>query len=789
MLRSESLPGTRRTLSGLIGWIFLMVTLLIPYSNVEAKAAGQVQMAVQPGINGLYKMGFPTGLQVTLVNHGQEMTGLLVMQPVRGQEGQVPPQQDTRYQKSIQVPASGMVTTSFIVPSEIVNQGAKLVLLVDGQPITDSAIQGTAVSGGFIALSLGEKQLRGGLAAWLDQSFGGQTAIKYVPPAYLPKDPLELVMADLILVDEGVVKQLKEPQIELLKDWVSLGGTLVLSGGAGSVPGGPLAAISPVESTGQKMVATDLGGLQGTQETMTVQTGPLKEGDVLAQAQDVILVAARNVGKGRVIYSAIPLENVNSEAARLWPLMFNREDGAERFDVKMQMAMEKRQMGNDQLGQAASYLPQLKTPPVPQVAVAWVIYALVVGPGLYFLLKRYDRRDWMWWLIPACAVVTTGAVYLMSPAQRIHVPFSQTLSVVEIMDDKRAEINATAAFVTPYGGTLQVKGSQEAVLWPSNFYFTGGQKSPVIHYAEKSQPHITFPNVEYWSMRQARANVLRRDMGSIGGELVLENGYIKGTVVNHTQMDLSNCQVLLGGRTLGLGDIPAGQSVQINQALDKWPNSLGPNEFRDLLLPPSKPGETDPYVRERQMVDVVLGPRMNTYSNQPIFFGWSVEDLALFKIVSDGQDTKDFHLNMVTQEIPFNIATGAMIELPPGLYIPKMIESRGAFNQTPMGYTLYEGKLTLGIDLDKPLGKEDFQVVALDFAKRSNENMVVQLYDWQEKKWVEVPTNGLKLGAQELKPYRSPAGELRFQYEKIAGLGQPERIDLPAIAVEGVKNR
>lgn len=784
--------GNQQRRKTFIPGLLLSVLLLISFAVPAAASAADnppVRLAVKPGLSGIYKLGLPTGLTIAISNQGEELKVLLVVEPdhhLLEQKG--PPNQTTRYQKTVKIPARGLLETTLLVPSEMINNGARVVLLVDGKPVAASSIQGTAVNGGFIALSLGEKPLKGGLSAWLDQTFGGQTAIKFLSPAYLPKDPLELSVADIIIVDDASVAQLNNQQIGLLKDWVSLGGMLLISGGAGTSPGGPLAELSPVTATGRQTVSADLGGLQVVKGTMTVTTGPLTEGEVLTKVNGVIVVASREFAKGRVIYSGIPLENLTSESAGIWPLVFGQRNGPNGVDVKMRSAQEKRQY-NNMLGHAATYLPQLKTPPVPQVTAAWVVYVLVVGPGLYLVLKRYDRRDWMWWMIPSCAIITAGLVYFMSPAQRIHAPISQTLALVEIMDEKRAEVNATAAFVSPYGGTLNVEGAQGAVIWPSNSYASNRQKSPIIQYDAAANPRISFPDVEYWSMRQARATALKNDVGFIGGSLVLQDGFIKGRIENRTKMDLRDCRVLLGGRSIALNTIPAGGSVEVNQSLAKWPKSLGPNEFRDLLVPPVTPGQNDIYVRERQMTDVVLGPKMHTPNNQPVFYGWTEDSPGLFKILSNKKDIREYNLVLVAQELQLDLPSGQVVPLVPGMYMPKMIETRGAVNQTPMGYTLYEGKVTLGIDLLRPLNNQNFKVVSLEFPAQSSKNVSLKIYDWQAEKWLDVPPAGLKIGAAELKRYGSSAGELKFQAEKTAGLGQPDRIELPAVSVEGAVSR
>jgi len=519
---------------------------------------------------------------------------------------------------------------------------------------------------------------------------------------------------------------------------------------------------------------------------MAVTTVSLTRGEALVTVNGVVVVASCDFGKGRVIYSGIPLENLTSESAAVWPLVFDQKGKPSGFKEKVQ---EFRQMGNNLLGQAAGYLPQLKTPPVPLVVAVWFIYVLVVGPALYLLLKRYDRRDWLWWLIPACALFTTGVVYLMSPAQRINSPISQTLAVVEIMDNRMAEINATAAFVSPYGGTLRVQGPAGAVVWPSSFDNNNRRPSPVIQYQQDNRPEIFFPDVEYWSMRQARTTTVKNNFGSLEGRLILDNGTIKGKIKNNSALNLRDCRLVLADRSIVLGEIAAGGSVEVNQSIAKWAASLNPNDFRSEVLPPLKPGQPDIYVRERQMIDAAMGTGMPVNGDTLVFLGWSESPLNLFTILSNNKNVRDYNLVLVKQDLRLDLPSGKTVELPPGMLLPKMIDARGAYDQRLAGYTLFEGKLTLGIDLDKPLGSKPFRVTAIEFPARNNKNVVMKIYDWQADKWTDLPADGLKIGTDELKRYRSPAGELRLQAEKVTGLGQPDLVLMPAVSVEGVVSR
>lgn len=253
-------------------------------------------------------------------------------------------------------------------------------------------------------------------------------------------------------------------------------------------------------------------------------------------------------------------------------------------------------------------------------------------------------------------------------------------------------------------------------------------------------------------------------------------------------MDLKDCRVVLGGRSFTVGNFPAGGSLQVNQSLKQWPVSIGPNEFRVDIIPQPKPGEKDLLIRERQMVEVALGSMQNNANviSKPIFLGWTENPLDMFKIIAAQKKEIDYGLALVKQDLQLDFPSGKVIELSPGMLNHRLIDSRGAFNKTATGYTIYEGSFILGFDLERPLSNQSLRVMSLDFPRQENNKVVMRIHDWQEGTWFDLPSDGFKIGPEELKRYRSSAGELRLQIEKKSNAGYPDKVIMPAVSVEGV---
>jgi len=131
------------------------------------------------------------------------------------------------------------------------------------------------------------------------------------PPAReLPDNALHLAGLDAVVIDDFDTSTLKPAQLQALQQYVSLGGSLVVTGGAagsktlGSMPPG----LAPLRATGTTTASLNpLAELlsQSTTATATVVTGEVRAGrSVLAAPDGPPLVVEADYGAGRVVQLA-----------------------------------------------------------------------------------------------------------------------------------------------------------------------------------------------------------------------------------------------------------------------------------------------------------------------------------------------------------------------------------------------------------------------------------------------------------------------------------------------------
>lgn len=745
------------------------LALAVVAAAFPSSAAAAVGMKVRPGLGGLYKTEQPLELLITVQNSGPGFEGAILVRQDEEQPERRRPNL-AQFILNVKVPADAREQFRMVIPGELASMNPVVELVSGGLVLAESRVEGVAVGGVRVVLALSEEIME---QAWQSKSPGTEMQLKYLSPGELPEESLLLAAADAILIDPSSVSSLNGRQVRALKEWVHLGGTLSLMGGAGAGVDGVFSDVSPVRATGRRMVDGKLAGLRSG-GPLDVASGELVAGRAIALENGVPVLARRELGRGQVLYCGASPGDLGADARGVWSTLFGASAEPENKSLSF------RPMGYmGPLLHASSYIPQLSGPPVPVLVLLWLIYVAAVGPLLYFILRRADRRDWAWVLVPAGALVAAGSFYLLSPANRLQNYLAQTLATVEIFSPELAEVRAGATVVVARGGGLAVRAADNMYCVPSgNNDSPDGQ--PALVQQGEGKTVVNFGGVQYGSLRQVYAYGLRQGMGSIEGRLYLEGKSVKGDLVNKTGLDLRDSRLVLGGRVIRIGNLPAGGTVHVEETLEKMNIPAG----QEMLLAElggrgNRPG--DPFYRERQM----LSENVYGESGWPAgiqFIGWHDGPPGVFEVAGKPGQREDCGLVLVKQAIKMDIAAGRF-HLPAGFIMPR----RGDLKYTAVtgaeSKVIYDGHVSLVYNIDDAGIRSNFKIEALDFQyARGQFTYPVEIYNHQQDKWEQLPDGGRKITADELSRYLDD----NKVWLKVAGESPGPYPVWPGLAVEGV---
>lgn len=761
--------------------IFTILALVVLSTALPSPSAAAVGIKVRPGLGGLYKVDQPLELAVTVENPGPAFDGTLLVRHDEERYGHRPDL--ARFVMNIKVPAGESKQFHMVIPGELARTQPLVELVSGGLVLAKSRVEGTAVSGGLVALALSEDITGGGsgLHTWLSGERGSQINLKCMSSGEIPANSLLLGVADVIMTGASGVSSLNEKQVRAIKEWVHLGGKLVLFAGAGAGKGGFFSDISPVHVTGKKTVAGKLGGLRSG-GPLEVASGRLVAGREVVVEDGVPVVARRKLGRGQVLFCGIDPGDLGSEAGGIWSTLFdiNQETGEDILRVKKLLAW-----GSNSLVYASSYLPQLAGPPVSLLAILWLIYVAAVGPVLYFILRRADRRDWAWFLVPAIALVAAGCFYLLAPVNRLQNYLFQTLATVEIFTPELAEVRAGTSIVFSRGGDLTVQTADNMYAVP---VYQGGSPgssnmSAIVH-QEGEKTSIDFNDVEFGSLTKLYAYGLQRNFGCIEGGLHLKGNRVTGNLVNKTGLYLRDCRLLLlGGRVIKIGELPAGNTVHIEETLEKWRGFTNLEMlFTELGIKGNWPGE--PFFRERQMLsELVQWETGYPYGIQ--FLGWHDGIPEIFENTGKPGQKEYGGMLLVKQRVDMDLVKGKF-RLPAGFIAPRYVTREDGEILGSKGEFIIRGKtVKLVYDINDAEIGQDFVIDTIELQKVQGQfPYSAEIYNIQQDKWEPLPDEGRRIAGDDLARYVKD-NKVTVRLTQKGDIYDLQQV-WPGLAVEGV---
>ncbi|ASS75471.1 hypothetical protein CIG75_11110 [Tumebacillus algifaecis] len=762
-------------------------------------ADAEVKMNVQYGFDGSFKAGTWTLVQVMLENQeGPDFQGHVEIVERDAQYG-TPSGHYGSFTKPVVLPKGTTKQVLLEVPASYLYQPVNVKLVDEKGKVEASYSSG-------IGKPMENQLLIGAVAAkendltFLTKSsgpgIGDRVYVRSLDGTNLPERADLLKSLDVLVINHAPKEKWTVEQMAAIKTWVQGGGNLVLSGGA-QYPGGAgqFTDLSPVAISGTKEVS-DLSGLEQLAgqkpnvETITVTDARLKQGaKALIQSGDMPLIAWQHVGAGKVFYAGYDLsvEPLASWAGNeeLWKRVL-----AERVVSSSIIAQSDRYDQFPYLASTAASFPNL-VPSVQVMALAFGVYVLIAAPGLYLFLRRKNRSEWAWGLIPVTSILFAAGIFGFGSLERGTGPITQTLGEIQLKGQDVANVLAVASFVVPNGGEYSVEALEGGRIAPINSQRYINERSPKSQIVQSGdQQSVRFKEVDYFSSREAELTTTLSGLGLVESDLKLDaTGRITGTLVNKSKLDLERTYLLLGDSAIEVGDLKAGASKSVDATYQYSAPSAGMGMFqmtRDRLINPtysqfglSRDIEEE---RRRALVDFGLLP-YQMGQGELTLIGFSSTAFDLYTVNGDKPRTE--MRSLVTQELNLAHSSGQM-KWPLGLVRPKMIATDGDVINRNIELILNGGSIDLEYNLKQASGFVPEKAM-IDLDESMFSLLEKRYFNWQTQQWDKVSGELLTaLTSADLKKYMSPDGMFRVQLQGNSQLASGPFLHFPSMGVEGL---
>jgi len=618
----------------------LVMSFILPAT--EASAAATLEVKATAGISGKAKYQSVVPLQVTVKNNGADFSGDMAINSSNSYEAAsalvVPIDIAAGEEKTFTFYLDGLADYSYSDTDlfafyegniekgkKIAYKGTKRLQSNFLDPSSTFIYTLTDKSDRLSAL------LR--LSTFVAQSNVEVFNINQLKDYTLPEDSQGLAMANVIVVDEVAIADLSQKQQEALLKWVQDGGTLLL-GAADQInaTAGIFKEYLPL-SLSQEMTAisaealTKMSGGGIFTQPISVYSATSSEGSLpVLTENNTVLAAKKKVGSGEVIQTTFslgdqPLASMDGYGALLAKVINIQS-------ISQQGIMRQGQSPLDQISYELRNINELF--PSFEVSVSYmliviILYILIIGPILYFILKKADKREHAWWIIPSISVVLSIVLFIVGAKDRIVQPQVQQSAFYKVNEDNSVNGYYVESILTNRSGDFVVNADQNttavALRNYNNFTGTMGPLHESSYIKENaSGSTLTLRDLSYWSVQSFGGKTSAQNIGKMDIDITLKNEKLTGTVKNNFPFALKDVTLISGVKEVKLGDIEANGTLQVNKEL-KTTVLQKPSIFNNYNYSyPSKKDEVDPMRIERMKT---LALPLVEKDNQPILTAWT----------------------------------------------------------------------------------------------------------------------------------------------------------------------
>ncbi|MEK5174887.1 hypothetical protein NST63_16955 [Heyndrickxia sp. FSL W8-0496] len=788
-------------------FVLAIIFLFSIFSIKPAFAREAIQIDVEAGLNGNIKSGRGFPIFLTIKNNGEDFSGSLLVN--------FAPSYNAGGMKAIHVelPAGTTKKYTVAVPGLSEDIGYELtrnpiVHLYKGDWRKDNEVKVNGKRTFSPKFVQQDEKSVGILSENPDRlkelksipATAGNVEVYPLSKKLIPTDSLGLDLLDYIIVDEYALTQLDEKQQKSIHDWIEDGGVLI----AGATPEGldsfgllkdnmPMGINSEKELTNLSFLAVN------NEEKPNFSQLPIFIGNinekaiVMTEVDSTPVIARKQIGKGEIIQTAFslgdePLSSWKNYNTWLGSLLSQSDSS------HLQSIMQNNGMGfYDSFSYELVDINQLFESSQFSLGVILSVlagYFIVIVPLLYIILRKLDRREHAWWLIPVISILFSLGIFLTGAKDRIASPQINQMASLE------ADGNGGLSGI--YGATLMSNTSGDYTFIYPKGEFNGSpidrhgagsieslSKQAVVENKLKTD-QITFNNVEYWSTRSLLGFTHIKKAGQFQVHLSINNQKITGEIKNQFPYDFEEVYIWSGYRTYKLGKLSKGQSLTVNEKmLDSY--LLAPIHNGNLSGYPSNVTKDEIFRLKKDRLQWIAGnlsERMNKDS-LPVVYG--ITKSPVIEAELEKKKAKMRNLSLIYQPFEITGVINGPFTLNQNSIRTKTSVIKGNIYEENVGrgneMMLEDGEYEINYYLPKQLISDRTDIEQLSLQIEPSNFVDYQLFDFTAKKYIPIDEkNKVTVFDKQIDRYYKN-GTFKIKILKL-GQGDPH-VFLPNLTVKG----
>lgn len=405
----------------------------------------------------------------------------------------------------------------------------------------------------------------------------------------------ELMQSFSMLVVDGIdVRTLSEAQQSALSSWLHGGGILFVNGGTKAAAGYPffsewtgLTAGAPAEAEDITEGLLSFAGVTGDAVGEPVWLSPMATDKAILQRGEQGLISLARVGNGLIYSLAFDAAGKPMSGWRhmgtIWPRMLYQTANSEYMTI-LNNSEQSRYGGQNDAYSVQSLVSSLRVENTQSgwpVILILIAYIAVVGFGGYIVLKRFDKREWLWVAAPVSAIVFALLMFLLSRGTTMNKPVTLTASRV-VLDSESSQTTTYIGVATPQSGEMNIETDQgvlpTVVSTESYWYYDDNTSLADRLYRPQNlrqrnrfgdTPAVGFQASEAWDAKMLKLANLNEDIGTLNTSVWLEADGLHGKITNNTEYVLRGSFIVSSFGYSMVDDILPGQTVEFEMLYPK----------------------------------------------------------------------------------------------------------------------------------------------------------------------------------------------------------------------------
>lgn len=602
----------------------------------------------------------------------------------------------------------------------------------------------------------------------------------------LPDESAGWGPTDVIIVDEYPIADMSAVEQEALVNWVRSGGVIIFGGSDHvAVESGVFAEHLPLTLSDSTTIVPDVFNVwtegEGFDKEVTIAQSSLNsDAKILFASDSNILAASKPVGKGMVVQTAFsvgdePFSKMHGAHA-FWKKLLNTVDQSMISGGMMPYYNDPLESMRWTIGNSNEIFPSFKVS-APLIFGVIIIYIIIIIPVLYIILKRKDKREHAWWIIPTISIAVSVFIFAYGARDRIGQAQVQQTSVFDVDQDGTLTGYFVDSILTNKAGDFIFTAPRETTLstytpYSMGMFFgssnmgTNAHKRAIMERdAAGSTLHLR--NIGYWDVATLYGQTSLAINGSYDANLTVKDKQLTGTITNNFPFPVKDVAIWSGNKQIAVGDLGPGETTNVNETLKT--STLLPKRSNNSMHFGQMPATTDDLMKMRKESLLTFSGEFISSQSKPAIIGYT--DTPVVPVQLENAKAVTDALTMITQSFTPKIEFSGSFTVDPEMMMMSLMSERSDMQPHLTGYpaNMYYFNEDLYVQTwkvpDELMGKVS-KWKTMEISKIQHQQYEISIWNKVTNDYEQLESKR-KLTLDSVGPYITDDGEVKLRIEFI----------------------